>query len=68
MTFWNVKTQTVRVTEDVIPYNVTPSADVNIVMQEQLDYLIEHSGKVFCGCSSCERYLRVKKILTEVFL
>lgn len=40
----------------------------NEVLREQLDYLIEHAGDhSFCGCSECQRYLRVRSSLLEVF-
>jgi hypothetical protein len=38
------------------------------VMREQLEYLIEHvSEKGMCGCSECQRFLRVRSALLEVF-
>jgi hypothetical protein len=46
---------------------VIVAADANAVMQEQLDYLIEHAASGTCGCSQCERYLRVRDVLTEIF-
>ena len=43
-------------------------ADETEVMREQLEYLIEHSAQqVQCGCSECQRYLRVRSILLEIF-
>jgi hypothetical protein len=37
-------------------------------MQEQLDYLIEHTTRhTQCGCSACQRYIRVRSILLEIF-
>ena len=38
------------------------------VMREQLEYLIEHvAEKGICGCSECQRFLRVRSALLEVF-
>jgi hypothetical protein len=38
------------------------------VMLEQLEYLIEHAGRAGqCGCSDCQRYLRVRSTLLEIF-
>lgn len=38
------------------------------ILREQLDYLIEHrAGAAGCDCSACQRYLRVRAILLEVF-
>jgi hypothetical protein len=43
-------------------------ADETDVMREQLEYLIAHTeGEVECGCAECERYLRVRAILLEIF-
>jgi len=43
-------------------------ADETDVMREQLEYLIEHiSQEVLCGCSECQRYLKVRSILLEIF-
>jgi len=43
-------------------------ADESDVMREQLEYLIEHTAReVDCGCSECQRYLRVRAILLEIF-
>ncbi|HLY16730.1 MAG TPA: hypothetical protein VKR61_05875 [Bryobacteraceae bacterium] len=44
------------------------AADETDVMREQLDYLIDHvavAGQ--CGCPECQRYLRVRSILLEIF-
>lgn len=47
---------------------VPEPADEMDVMREQLEYLIEHSGReVQCGCRECQRYLRVRAILLEIF-
>lgn len=43
-------------------------ADETDVMREQLEYLIEHAARqATCGCSECQRYLRVRSILLEIF-
>ena len=43
-------------------------ADETDVMREQLDYLIEHAAEAgACGCRTCQRYLRVRAILLEIF-
>ena len=43
-------------------------ADEADVMREQLEYLIAHTdGEVQYGCPECQRYLRVRAILLEIF-
>jgi hypothetical protein len=43
-------------------------ADENDVMREQLEYLIEHATReTQCGCAECQRYLRVRALLLEIF-
>jgi hypothetical protein len=42
-------------------------ADVADVLHEQLDYLIDHASAGPCGCSECQRYLRVRSALLEIF-
>ena len=43
-------------------------AHENEVLREQLDYLIEHTGNhAVRGCSECQRYLRVRFALLEIF-
>jgi len=43
-------------------------ADETEVMREQLEYLIEHTAKnVRSACSECQRYLKVRSILLEIF-
>ena len=43
-------------------------ADENDVMREQLEYLIEHTvSDLKCGCAECQRYLRVRAVLLEIF-
>ncbi len=38
------------------------------VMREQLEYLIAHTADAGqCGCSECQRYLRVRSVLLEIF-
>jgi len=43
-------------------------ADENDVMREQLEYLIGHTAdRGLCGCSECQRYLRVRALLLAIF-
>jgi len=47
---------------------VPEPADENDVLREQLEYLIAHvSEQGVCGCPDCERYLRVRSVLLEIF-
>ena len=47
---------------------VLEPADENDVMREQLEYLIGHTAdRGLCGCSECQRYLRVRALLLEIF-
>jgi len=47
---------------------VPDPADQNDVLREQLEYLIAHVAEQgICGCSECERYLRVRAVLLEIF-
>jgi hypothetical protein len=47
---------------------VPEPAEESDVLREQLEYLIGHSAdRVNCGCSECQRYLRVRAILLEIF-
>jgi len=40
----------------------------NDILREQLEYLIEHTAReARCGCSECQRYLRARSILLEIF-
>jgi phenylpyruvate tautomerase PptA (4-oxalocrotonate tautomerase family) len=42
--------------------------DANNVMREQLEYLINHIAEQgICGCSQCQRYLRTRSVLLEIF-
>jgi hypothetical protein len=44
-----------------------PAAEADI-LREQLEYLIEHAaGNAQCGCSECQRYLRVRAALLAIF-
>src|ERR1017187_5594683 len=43
-------------------------ADETDILREQLDYLIEHTARnAQCGCSACQRYLKVRSALLEIF-
>ena len=47
---------------------VAEPADTCDVMREQMEYLICHvSERGSCGCSDCQRYLRVRSVLLELF-
>jgi hypothetical protein len=50
-----------------LPTN-SEAADDNDVMREQLEYLINHTAeREICGCFECQRYLRVRAALLEIF-
>ena len=49
------------------PPRVVAAANENEVMLEQLEYLIEHAQGGVCGCTQCERYMRVRSTIMEVF-
>lgn len=43
-------------------------SDETEVLREQLDYLIDHAAShPQCGCAACQRYLRVRAALLEIF-
>ncbi len=47
---------------------VPEPADESDVMREQLEYLIGHATeRGTCGCSECQRHLRVRSLLLEIF-
>jgi len=47
---------------------VPEPADENDVLRDQLEYLIGHAAaEGTCGCSDCQRYLRVRSALLEIF-
>jgi hypothetical protein len=46
---------------------VVAAADANVVMREQLDFLIEHAENGTCGCRQCQRYIRARALLLEIF-
>ena len=47
---------------------VPEPADESDVMREQLDYLIAHATeRGACDCPACQRYLRVRSLLLEIF-
>jgi hypothetical protein len=51
-----------------LPRIPEPADDAD-VLREQLEYLIDHAAfdEAPCGCSECQRYLRVRSILLEIF-
>lgn len=47
---------------------VPEPADEEDVMREQLEYLINHTNeRGICDCSECQRYLRARSVLLEIF-
>lgn len=46
---------------------VTPAANVDDAMREQLEIAIEHASGGSCGCSLCGQYLGVRAILLAMF-
>jgi hypothetical protein len=47
---------------------MAPQVEVTDILREQLEYLIEHSaGNAQCGCAECQRYLKVRAALLEIF-
>jgi len=61
------QTKSTLATESALP-NILGSTDVCAVMREQLEYLIDHATEhIECGCPECQRYLRVRSILLEIF-
>ena len=59
---------TITTTHDAVSLPRAPEpADENDVMREQLEYLIAHATERACGCSACQRYLRVRSLLLEIF-
>jgi hypothetical protein len=47
---------------------VPEAAAESDILREQLEYLIDHTaGNAPCGCSDCQRYLRVRSVLLEIF-
>jgi hypothetical protein len=47
---------------------VPEPADACDVMREQLEYLIAHATEQgICACYDCQRYLRVRSALLEIF-
>ena len=60
-------TETTLHTALILP-RVPEPADTSDVMREQLEYLICHvSERGSCGCSDCQRYLRARSVLLEIF-
>ena len=44
-----------------------PAAETDI-LREQLEYLIDHTARnARCGCPECQRYLKVRSALLEIF-
>jgi len=60
---------TIATTHDAASLPRVPEpADENDVMREQLEYLIAHATEQgVCGCSACQRYLRARSLLLEIF-
>ena len=46
---------------------VIEAADAHDVMRDQLECLIDHAQDGVCGCEQCERYLRARALLMELF-
>ncbi|HUE22873.1 MAG TPA: hypothetical protein VMQ86_14400 [Bryobacteraceae bacterium] len=47
---------------------MAPQVELTGVLREQLEYLIDHSARnPQCGCSECQRYLKVRAALLEIF-
>jgi len=50
------------------PQAAADLAHANDVMMEQLEYLGDLASEHgICGCSDCQRYLRVRAVLLEIF-
>ena len=49
------------------PFVVVAPAAAGDVMREQLEFLIEHMATGYCGCSLCNRYLRARFVLLDLF-
>jgi hypothetical protein len=50
-----------------VPRIPKPAEEIGI-LREQLEYLMEHTARnAQCGCSECQRYLRVRSALLEIF-
>ena len=49
------------------PFQVVAPAAADDVMREQLEFLIEHMATGYCGCSFCNRYLRARFVLLDLF-
>jgi hypothetical protein len=61
------RTETTPQGASILP-RVPQPADTSDVMREQLEYLIGHASETgTCGCSDCQRYLRVQSVLLEIF-
>ena len=52
---------------DLPEAKIRRTADQGAVLQEQLEYLTEHTKNGLCGCSACDRFQRVQAVLLEVF-
>jgi hypothetical protein len=57
----------VGIAQLMAPPRVVAAANENEVMLEQLEYLIEHAQGGVCGCAQCQRYLRIRSAIMEVF-
>ncbi len=51
-----------------LPPRVQLPADEAEVVSEQLEYLLDHVAEEgICGCSDCQRYIRARAVLLEIF-
>ena len=47
---------------------LAPPEDNDLILEEQFYYLLDHVGvAIHPGCALCQRYLRIKWILLEIF-
>jgi len=56
------------VADAIAEHDLPEPADENDVMREQLEYLIRHATEPgICSCSECQRFIRVRSLLLEIF-
>jgi hypothetical protein len=67
-------TQSARLTRSTpadhcfVPQAAAELVHAHDVMSEQLQYLVDLASEHgVCGCSACQRYLRVRSVLLEIF-